>query len=803
MAPVVKLHFFAANDLNGLPILEVDSEDEYFEGLEWSPDLGLGSLKVQFNRHWGYALLGQEPMLPETFVRLIVPEIHATKYLWGGFILEKELTVIDKGERGAEHFVFGGPGPKYILHRAALFPEKYTTGGWAQVDLANWVWRWGETAPAGQILNRILNEDAANPLGALGAFVTKSFTFSDDSNSDPWADDIAGANEFELPIGQSFLDNLYALEDASDSLITLFNLGQEGAPLFQMDAYQTYGRDLTGAIGAGKVHFSEGVNINNELRRFGSGKKRASHAIVNGKGSSWAVAARTSWDPGDYIAHMGVDYERSSSETILERAGLRWLRKQETNEKALELEIQPGWDDTIGLYMPGPESTDGHFWPGDLVTVTTGKDDPSPLDYGADEDQLLTGFKATLRKAAAGDTADHAALSWDIRVTLNKERESGGAKGTASQAAPPGGGGGGGGGGVKLCHPAIPGEDPVDEETTQIKFYDANDGGDAINWTGILANQAGGAEGSSFYYFKSTAPNEWQDTFAASPGVHYRITGYFGADASGETLKVGFFTTSPGSAGNSLFLAGPYTVLDQGVHAHWHAFSVDVVAPTGTVSMGLGRQGGGVDFDRVRIFTVDVEASEGTAGDPGDCPEDVALACDPGTGSAAARCDHVHAHGNLSPDGEHHHDATDIQDLGAGLGVWTSYTPSWTALTTNPTLGSSTITGRYKALDSKTYIVQISVSITTGGAWNAGSGSYRFSLPSVTAATGRIQVGSAHVLDSGTAHFSGTCKVSSGSTIIDEVVIGDATGNRLLGHNVPVTWATSDQINLSIMLEVQ
>lgn len=141
---------------------------------------------------------------------------------------------------------------------------------------------------------------------------------------------------------------------------------------------------------------------------------------------------------------------------------------------------------------------------------------------------------------------------------------------------------------------------------------------------------------------------------------------------------------------------------------------------------------------------------------------------------------------------------------GGALGAWTSYTPTWSATTTNPTLGSTTITGRWKALDSKTYIVQISIAITTGGAWNAGSGSYNFSLPnSVTSATGRVQVGSAHVLDSGTAHFAGVCKVHAGSTIIDEVPIADATGNRLLGHNVPVTWATGDQINLAITIEVQ
>jgi len=140
----------------------------------------------------------------------------------------------------------------------------------------------------------------------------------------------------------------------------------------------------------------------------------------------------------------------------------------------------------------------------------------------------------------------------------------------------------------------------------------------------------------------------------------------------------------------------------------------------------------------------------------------------------------------------------------AGATVWTDYTPTWTATTTNPTLGSTTCTGRFKKLDTNTGLVNINVAITTGGAWNAGSGSYIFSLPAgwTTHAT-RIQVGAAHILDSGTAHYSGTCKSVGGSTQISETVIGDAAGNRLLSNNVPVTWATGDQINLSIMLEIQ
>jgi hypothetical protein len=137
-------------------------------------------------------------------------------------------------------------------------------------------------------------------------------------------------------------------------------------------------------------------------------------------------------------------------------------------------------------------------------------------------------------------------------------------------------------------------------------------------------------------------------------------------------------------------------------------------------------------------------------------------------------------------------------------GLWTDYTPTWTAVTTNPTLGSTTINGRYKLLDSTTGVVRIQIVITTGGAWNAGSGEYKFSLPSGwTAATGRPSWGSAHVLDNGTTHFAGVCQIQSGATLIHPVLIADASGSKVLANNVPIaTFATLDAIDMEVLLEL-
>lgn len=144
-----------------------------------------------------------------------------------------------------------------------------------------------------------------------------------------------------------------------------------------------------------------------------------------------------------------------------------------------------------------------------------------------------------------------------------------------------------------------------------------------------------------------------------------------------------------------------------------------------------------------------------------------------------------------------------IASGGTTHGNWTDYTPTITASGGGFNKGSSSLTGRYKQLDSNTYIVRCSLTVTTGGAWNAGSGDWSFSLPAgLTAAGTPSQVGSAHVLDSGTARFAGSCLVSNGGTTIVVTMIADATSPRTLAATNPVTWATGDLVDVQITIEV-
>lgn len=71
--------------------------------------------------------------------------------------------------------------------------------------------------------------------------------------------------------------------------------------------------------------------------------------------------------------------------------------------------------------------------------------------------------------------------------------------------------------------------------------------------------------------------------------------------------------------------------------------------------------------------------------------------------------------------------ADDIDtSVGTGLLAWTSYTPTLTASTTNPTIGNSVWDAAYCKI-GKT--VHVRIKLTLGSTFSAGSGAYIFSLP--------------------------------------------------------------------------
>ena len=124
------------------------------------------------------------------------------------------------------------------------------------------------------------------------------------------------------------------------------------------------------------------------------------------------------------------------------------------------------------------------------------------------------------------------------------------------------------------------------------------------------------------------------------------------------------------------------------------------------------------------------------------------------------------------------------------LGLWANFTPTWTASTTNPTLGNGTLTGRYVQI-GKT--VRFSIAVTFGSTTNIGSGAYTFSLPVAAATVQQFPVGGARLRDNSAPAYNMRTTYLLGSTT---VAVASESGLNM-GHNNPWTWAVSDLINIS------
>jgi hypothetical protein len=135
--------------------------------------------------------------------------------------------------------------------------------------------------------------------------------------------------------------------------------------------------------------------------------------------------------------------------------------------------------------------------------------------------------------------------------------------------------------------------------------------------------------------------------------------------------------------------------------------------------------------------------------------------------------------------------AATMNTIGA---AWETWTPTLTASTTNPTLGTgSTAAGRYGRVNKEVY-GNAQISFGTSGT-NAGSGFYYVSLP-VTAQAAGVILGTYQAYDNSTA------------TIDQGLVIADTTTKGLLYRNgvggsvflvasgVPWAWAASDFIRI-------
>lgn len=138
-----------------------------------------------------------------------------------------------------------------------------------------------------------------------------------------------------------------------------------------------------------------------------------------------------------------------------------------------------------------------------------------------------------------------------------------------------------------------------------------------------------------------------------------------------------------------------------------------------------------------------------------------------------------------------------VTDIGTLLNSgFTSYTPAWTAGTSNPSIGNGTITGAYRR--TGTWVLGF-ISVTAGTTTTFGSGEYFWSIPSGLIGVVRsASHGIAALRDaSATVHYLGAINLST-SLLVQCRMHGVAE----LAQGTPITLATSDTIRIMYEIEV-
>lgn len=117
--------------------------------------------------------------------------------------------------------------------------------------------------------------------------------------------------------------------------------------------------------------------------------------------------------------------------------------------------------------------------------------------------------------------------------------------------------------------------------------------------------------------------------------------------------------------------------------------------------------------------------------------------------------------------------------------AWTSYTPTWTASTTNPTIGNGTLTGAYIQAGK---LVIFRIRIVLGSTSTRGSGEYRFGYP-VTAANVNNPGICGYVYRAGFSNIIGNGYSTS------QFRASITTTNAAVGDSTPIVFTNADEIH--------
>ena len=120
----------------------------------------------------------------------------------------------------------------------------------------------------------------------------------------------------------------------------------------------------------------------------------------------------------------------------------------------------------------------------------------------------------------------------------------------------------------------------------------------------------------------------------------------------------------------------------------------------------------------------------------------------------------------------------------------TSYTPTWTAASVNPTIGDGTIVGAYHQVGT---LVYFRIALTIGSTTTTGTGAWSFTLPFTAVGAIGFPHGEAVIYDAGTGQL---VAVATQETTTKIFVIAHNTSTAA-GPTVPITWAAGDVLAIS------
>lgn len=133
--------------------------------------------------------------------------------------------------------------------------------------------------------------------------------------------------------------------------------------------------------------------------------------------------------------------------------------------------------------------------------------------------------------------------------------------------------------------------------------------------------------------------------------------------------------------------------------------------------------------------------------------------------------------------------------------AWTSYTPTWTAQVSDPTLGNGTITGAYKVI-GKTCFVRIKLNY--GSTTSGGSGAWWFGLPLSASNADGIQM-ACSMLNNGFAWYQGIANGTYAGFTNRTAIIAQSSGsNSSQGVDLgfPFVWGDADSLQFAGSYEI-